>query len=71
MLQHDGSFGPGVSQRDNSLIISNAQEDDQGYYQCEGLVDRVPIENIFVYVEVESKRTLNMVQYLSSTCNAM
>lgn len=48
-----------MSQRDNTLIISDAQEEDQGYYQCEGLVEGVPIENIFVYVEIESKHTLH------------
>lgn len=67
-MQHDSTFGSGVSQRDNTLIISNAQDDDQGYYQCQGLVEGVPIENIFVYVEIESKKNYILAEYPLHIC---
>ncbi|CAK1588065.1 unnamed protein product [Parnassius mnemosyne] len=53
--KYQGEFGPGVSQRDHTLLISNAQESDQGYYLCEGSVDGTPVANIYVYVEIEKR----------------
>ncbi|KOB69320.1 Terribly reduced optic lobes [Operophtera brumata] len=44
-----------VSQRGDSLIISEAEENDAGYYVCEGLDrnDRV-VSTVYVYVEIET-----------------
>ncbi|CAH4038667.1 unnamed protein product [Pieris brassicae] len=53
--KHQDSFGLGTSQRENTLIISNAQDGDQGYYLCEGSVDGVPIISTYVYVEIEKR----------------
>ncbi|XP_049885171.1 basement membrane-specific heparan sulfate proteoglycan core protein-like isoform X3 [Pectinophora gossypiella] len=53
--KYDGEFGPGTSQRDNSLIITNAQENDGGYYLCEGNVVGEPTIQIYVYVEIEKR----------------
>ncbi|CAK1554719.1 unnamed protein product [Leptosia nina] len=53
--KYQETFGPGTSQRDNTLIISNAQDSDQGYYLCEGSVDGVPIVSNYVYVEIEKR----------------
>ncbi|KAL0852381.1 hypothetical protein ABMA28_000578 [Loxostege sticticalis] len=51
----DGEFGESTSQRQNSLIIANAREDDRGYYQCEGIVDGQPVAIIYVYVDIEKR----------------
>ncbi|KAI5637001.1 immunoglobulin domain-containing protein [Phthorimaea operculella] len=53
--KHGGEFGPTVSQRDNSLIISNAREEDDGYYVCEGIVDDSPVVFSYVYVTVTKR----------------
>ncbi|XP_053624887.1 basement membrane-specific heparan sulfate proteoglycan core protein isoform X4 [Plodia interpunctella] len=50
-----GQFGPGTSQRGNSLFIINAQNDDQDYYQCEGLINGEARANIYVYIEIERR----------------
>nr|XP_032526331.1 basement membrane-specific heparan sulfate proteoglycan core protein [Danaus plexippus plexippus] len=50
-----GSFGSGTSQRENELIISNAQDSDEGYYLCEGTVDNTPIAQTYVYVDIERR----------------
>lgn len=54
-------MGPGTSQRDNTLVISQAREEDQGYYLCEGTVDNVPVANVYVFVEIESKCSPKML----------
>lgn len=54
-FQSVGQFGPGTSQRGNSLFIINAQNDDQDYYQCEGLINGEARANIYVYIEIESE----------------
>ncbi|XP_038216734.1 basement membrane-specific heparan sulfate proteoglycan core protein-like isoform X5 [Zerene cesonia] len=48
-------FSPGTSQRDTTLIISNAQDSDQGYYMCEGTVNGIPVVSSYVYVEIEKR----------------
>ncbi|XP_050682975.1 basement membrane-specific heparan sulfate proteoglycan core protein isoform X5 [Leptidea sinapis] len=48
-------FGSYTFQRDNTLIINNAQDSDRGYYLCEGIVDGTPIVNIYVNVEIERR----------------
>ncbi|CAG9782356.1 unnamed protein product [Diatraea saccharalis] len=53
--KYNGKFGDGVSQRQNTLIIRNAREEDQDYYLCEGIVDGRPVANIYVYVEIEKR----------------
>ncbi|RVE42173.1 hypothetical protein evm_013174 [Chilo suppressalis] len=53
--KYNGKFGDGVSQRQNTLIIRDAREEDQDYYLCEGIVDGRPVANIYVYVEVEKR----------------
>ncbi|CAH2103371.1 unnamed protein product [Euphydryas editha] len=53
--KYQESFGPGTSQRDNELVITNAQESDAGYYLCEGLVDGRPIVSNYIYVEIERR----------------
>ncbi|XP_072931305.1 basement membrane-specific heparan sulfate proteoglycan core protein [Epargyreus clarus] len=54
--RYQGQFGPGTSQRDNTLIISNAQESDQGHYSCEAIVDGTTITNLYVLVEIERRK---------------
>ncbi|XP_045489882.1 basement membrane-specific heparan sulfate proteoglycan core protein isoform X8 [Pieris rapae] len=61
--KHQDSFGPGTSQRENTLIISNAQDSDQGYYLCEGSVDGVPIISTYVYVEIEKREAPRLEIY--------
>ncbi|XP_028173989.1 basement membrane-specific heparan sulfate proteoglycan core protein isoform X3 [Ostrinia furnacalis] len=51
----NGEFGDSTSQRQNSLIIANAREDDKGYYQCEGILDGQPISIIYVYIDIEKR----------------
>ncbi|XP_048488585.1 basement membrane-specific heparan sulfate proteoglycan core protein isoform X3 [Plutella xylostella] len=53
--KHESKLGPGTSQRDNTLVISQAREEDQGYYLCEGTVDNVPVANVYVFVEIERR----------------
>ncbi|XP_037299981.1 basement membrane-specific heparan sulfate proteoglycan core protein isoform X7 [Manduca sexta] len=53
--RNGGEFGPRISQRGNTLIVSNAQDEDQGYYLCEGLVDNAPVASIYVAVEIERR----------------
>ncbi|KAJ0183614.1 hypothetical protein K1T71_000037 [Dendrolimus kikuchii] len=54
-MKHSGKFGPGTSQRGNTLIVSGVTDEDQGYYMCEGIVDNVPVASIYVFVEVERR----------------
>ncbi|XP_069364955.1 basement membrane-specific heparan sulfate proteoglycan core protein isoform X4 [Maniola hyperantus] len=53
--KHQDKFGPGTSQRDNTLIITNAQESDSGYYLCEGNVDGRPVVSNYAYVDIEKR----------------
>ncbi|XP_068617476.1 basement membrane-specific heparan sulfate proteoglycan core protein isoform X3 [Battus philenor] len=53
--KYQSDFGPSVSQRDNTLLISNAQESDQGYYLCEGTVNGNRVATIYVYVAVDKR----------------
>ncbi|KAM3968767.1 basement membrane-specific heparan sulfate proteoglycan core protein isoform 3-T3 [Aphomia sociella] len=53
--KYNGDFGPGTSQRGNTLLITNAQDSDQDYYMCEGIVDSVNVAVIYVYVEIEKR----------------
>ncbi|XP_052752510.1 basement membrane-specific heparan sulfate proteoglycan core protein isoform X3 [Galleria mellonella] len=53
--KYDGDFGPGTSQFGNALVITNAQDSDQGYYLCEGIVDNVNIATVYVFVQVEKR----------------
>ncbi|XP_045509969.1 basement membrane-specific heparan sulfate proteoglycan core protein isoform X5 [Colias croceus] len=53
--KYQDSFGPGVGQRDTTLIINNAQDSDQGYYMCEGTVNGVPVVSSYVYIEIEKR----------------
>nr|XP_026490200.1 basement membrane-specific heparan sulfate proteoglycan core protein isoform X1 [Vanessa tameamea] len=48
-------FGPSTSQRDNTLVIANAQDSDAGYYLCEGNVDGRPVVSSYIYVEIERR----------------
>ncbi|XP_073960356.1 peroxidasin homolog [Choristoneura fumiferana] len=52
---HNNNFGPGTSQRGNTLIISNAQDEDGGYYMCTGSVDGTVVANTYVMVEIETR----------------
>ncbi|XP_045541991.1 basement membrane-specific heparan sulfate proteoglycan core protein isoform X1 [Papilio machaon] len=53
--KYQDKFGAGVSQRYNSLLVSNAQPSDEGYYVCEGSVNDETIGIIYVYVAVEKR----------------
>ncbi|KAI8430580.1 hypothetical protein MSG28_000802 [Choristoneura fumiferana] len=53
--KHNNNFGPGTSQRGNTLIISNAQDEDGGYYMCTGSVDGTVVANTYVMVEIETR----------------
>ncbi|XP_041987673.1 basement membrane-specific heparan sulfate proteoglycan core protein-like isoform X2 [Aricia agestis] len=48
----ESNFGSGSSQRENTLIISNAQESDSGYYTCEAIIDGKPIVRKYIYVNI-------------------
>lgn len=62
-LQHNNNFGPGTSQRGNTLIITNAQDEDGGYYMCTGSVDGTVVANTYVMVEIESKIEIDLAVY--------
>ncbi|XP_047989771.1 basement membrane-specific heparan sulfate proteoglycan core protein-like isoform X3 [Leguminivora glycinivorella] len=51
--KHGGQFGAGTKQTGNTLIISNAQISDRGYYLCGGIVDRKVVTQQYVLVEVQ------------------
>ncbi|XP_060809746.1 basement membrane-specific heparan sulfate proteoglycan core protein isoform X4 [Amyelois transitella] len=53
--RNGGQFGPGTSQRGNTLMITNAQNDDQDYYQCEAILNGEPRSNIYIYIEIEKR----------------
>lgn len=53
--KYGGSFGPGASQRGNTLILNRVNDDDAGYYMCEGTVNGDVISSIYVYVEIERR----------------
>ncbi|XP_045784357.1 basement membrane-specific heparan sulfate proteoglycan core protein-like isoform X5 [Maniola jurtina] len=61
--KHQDKFGPGTSQRDNTLIITNAQESDRGYYLCEGNVDGKPVVSNYAYVDIEKREKAQVEIY--------
>ncbi|XP_052746482.1 basement membrane-specific heparan sulfate proteoglycan core protein isoform X2 [Bicyclus anynana] len=61
--KHQDTFGPGTSQRVNTLIITNAQESDRGYYLCEGNVDGRPVVSNYAYVDIEKREKAQVEIY--------
>lgn len=53
--KYNAEFGPNTSQHGETLMITDAQESDQGYYVCEGTTDGRSVANVYVYVEIEKR----------------
>ncbi|CAH0716594.1 unnamed protein product, partial [Brenthis ino] len=53
--KYQEAFGPGTSQRENTLVINNAQDSDAGYYLCEGTIYGRTVVSQFVYVGIERR----------------
>ncbi|XP_050360621.1 basement membrane-specific heparan sulfate proteoglycan core protein isoform X5 [Nymphalis io] len=61
--KYQDKFGPGTSQRENTLVINNAQDSDAGYYLCEGIVYDRPVVSSYINVEIERREAPRVTIY--------